>query len=430
MTPEAQRTDRAPTPPAPLTQLRAVFAVFQEAQVPWCLLSGGEETDGAVGPVRALTPPASLPRVHHLLRGLEFLRAPAGEDGLGLCYVAYDQPADRWIQLQITTRLTFGPGAALRLPAEAACLGRSHRHGLLVLPAPDDAFWIALLDAIVTAGRVTAADASRLRLLAASARADGPLGQALDALCPPGWNAARMIEAARGENWPELEALGPRLHAPAARRQEGRARGAPWARRVRRPATGRPPRGLSVALLGPDGAGKSTLAAGIARGFYFPARRVYMGLWQGAPRPQRAARVPGSDLGALVLRAWRPYLIGRYHQARGRLVIFDRYTYDALMAAPARPDWRSRAYYWLLGHACPAPDLTIVLDVPGSVMYARKGEHSPEQLESQRRRFLALSTRLPHATVLDAAGLEDAVRREAVARIWRRYVAERGRKRL
>ena len=90
MTPESERADHAPTPPAPLMQLRAVFAVFQEAQVPWCLLSGGEETDGAVGPVRALTPPASLPRVQHLLRGLEFLRAPTGEDGLGLCYVAYE----------------------------------------------------------------------------------------------------------------------------------------------------------------------------------------------------------------------------------------------------------------------------------------------------------------------------------------------------
>ena len=71
-----------------------------------------------------------------------------------------------------------------------------------------------------------------------------------------------------------------------------------------------------------------------------------------------------------------------------------------------------------------------MLDVPGSVMYARKGERSPELLENQRRRFLALSKRLPHATVLDAAGAEDVVRAEAVARIWRRYVADGGRKRV
>ena len=140
-----------------------------------------------------------------------------------------------------------------------------------------------------------------------------------------------------------------------------------------------------------------------------------MGLWKGPPRPKRAVNVPGRETGALLLRAWGPYLIGRYHQARGRLVIFDRYTYDALMAAPARGDWRSRAYYWLLGHGCPAPDLTFVLDASGSVMYARKGEHSPEQLESQRGRFLALSKRLPRAAVLDASGPEDAVRRAAVA---------------
>ena len=107
-----------------------------------------------------------------------------------------------------------------------------------------------------------------------------------------------------------------------------------------------------------------------------------MGLWKGPPRPKRAVNVPGRELGALLLRAWGPCLIGRYHQARGRLVIFDRYTCNALMAAPARGDWRSRAYYWLLGHGCPAPDLTFVLDASGSVM-SPKGEHSPEQLESR-----------------------------------------------
>ena len=213
------------------------------------------------------------------------------------CATSPTNSGDRWIQFQVTTRLTFGPGAALRLPAERACLARSHRHGLLVLPAPDDAFWIALLDAIVTARRVTTDGAARLLLLAAGARADGPLGQALDALCPPGWNAARMIEAARGANWAELEALGPRLHAPPGR-QDGPA---PWARRGKGLSAARRPRGLSVALLGPDGAGKSTLAAGIERGFYFPARRVYMGLWQGAPAATGGARAgerPGRALAA------------------------------------------------------------------------------------------------------------------------------------
>ena len=215
MNPAAGRAGSPAQSPAPLDQLRAVFAVFQEAKVRWVLLSGGEETDGAVGPVRALVPAGNLRRVRQLLEGLEFLRAPADEDGLGLCFVAYDPPADCWIRLQVTTQLTFGAGAALRLPVEGACLARGGRHGLLVLPAPDDAFWIALLDGIVTAGRVSADDATRLLRLSAGARADGPVAQALDALCPPGWDTTRIIEQTRGENWPALEDLGRRLGATA-----------------------------------------------------------------------------------------------------------------------------------------------------------------------------------------------------------------------
>lgn len=182
-------------------------------------------------------------------------------------------------------------------------------------------------------------------------------------------------------------------------------------------------RGLSVALLGPDGAGKTTLAAGIGRSFYFPVRLLYMGLWQGGSTPPRLSYLPGAELAARLLRAWRPYLVGRYHRACGRLVIFDRYTYDALLSAPLHSDLRSRLYYWVLGHACPAPDLVLVLDVPGRIMYERKGEHSPEKLEIQRQRFLAISKQLRHVAVLDGTLPPEQVCNRAVARIWLRYTS-------
>ena len=63
-------------------------------------------------------------------------------------------------------------------------------------------------------------------------------------------------------------------------------------RGMRRLVASWPRRGPSVAVLGPDGAGKSTLTRGIADAFGLPARVVYMGLWQGedgAARPLPAA---------------------------------------------------------------------------------------------------------------------------------------------
>src|SRR5947208_14851621 len=52
-------------------------------------------------------------------------------------------------------------------------------------------------------------------------------------------------------------------------------------------------RGLSIALLGPDGAGKSTLAMGIQHSFVFPVRLVYMGLTGGLLRHIARLHVPG-----------------------------------------------------------------------------------------------------------------------------------------
>ena len=52
-------------------------------------------------------------------------------------------------------------------------------------------------------------------------------------------------------------------------------------------------RGISVALLGPDGAGKTTLAGEIDNSFIFPVRRVYMGLTGGLLRHVNRLRVPG-----------------------------------------------------------------------------------------------------------------------------------------
>lgn len=198
-------------------------------------------------------------------------------------------------------------------------------------------------------------------------------------------------------------------------------------------------RGLIVALLGPDGAGKTTLAEGLTREGSLRARRVYLGTnraagdvlavhaWASRRRDARG----GGALGALTRPALRAFaflthiaeqryrhLVALAHRARGGVVVFDRYALDldvnvALGRTPA--GWRRRLRDWLLHAGAPRPDLVLVLDAPGAVLHARKGEHSPERLEAMRHAYAGLQARHPGVVLVDAARGADVVLQTAVA---------------
>lgn len=186
----------------------------------------------------------------------------------------------------------------------------------------------------------------------------------------------------------------------------------------------RRPHGMSVALLGPDGAGKSTLAAGIQQSFQVPVRVLYMGL--GSDHQSGPAWTRRLGRAGRLLTLWGRYLNARYYQAHGRLVIFDRYTYDALLTPSEGLNRIGRLSRWVRAHACPAPDLAVLLDVPGDVMYQRKGEHSPAHLEAERQRFLALRERIPQMVVVDATRVAETVRADVIDQIQRRYATHQG----
>ena len=173
--------------------------------------------------------------------------------------------------------------------------------------------------------------------------------------------------------------------------------------------------------MGADGAGKSSLAATLSETFCLPVCSIYMGLYQEGSQRRRSP-VPGLGLLAAVLRQQRRWFCGLRHRLEGRLVLFDRYTYDELLPAPRPLSTARRLRRRILARACPRPDLVLILDAPPDVLYERAGEHDLEPLGRHREGLLALPERIPAPTaVIDAAQEPEGVAREATAAIWRRY---------
>lgn len=220
--------------------------------------------------------------------------------------------------------------------------------------------------------------------------------------------------------------------------------------------------GFTVALIGPDGAGKTTVARALEGALPFPVEYLYMGVnpdssnhllfttravhafrrRRGAradtagPRdPQQAEVVSSKGFARRNLRSarsfvrlanrlaeeWHRALLASLHRRRGEVVVFDRhffadyFAYD--IAVKPRRTASRRLHGFVLSRLYPKPDLVIYLDAPAEILFERKGEGTVESLERRRREYLALGKVLDEFAVVDASRSLEAVTRDVAAEI-------------
>ena len=418
--------DPAPHDPAPAAPASAAdrdtlarrfieaTARLDRAGVRWCRLR--DRGDGLEDDI--LIAPGDLPTAIRALAGEGWIAVRHLGHGSHRWLHGYDPVGDRWLRLDVVTRLDHGRWQEWPSGLADGVLARARVTDGERVPAPDDAFWTLLLHETLDRPGSEPRRMARLQELAMTASPDGPAAHIVAVVLPRGRRPAEVIELARAGDAAALRDLGSAMSRQLGRRPSVRLRR--LAARALRWLDHRDPpfvrRGRTLALLGPDGAGKSSLAGRIGAGGPFPRRSVYLGLYGGSRGGRRARRIPGLGLAQRLVAMWRGWLVGWWAVRRGRIVVFDRHPYDARLEGGG--GLGSRVRRAVLGHALPAPDAVVVLDAPAALLYARKPEHPLERIETQRRRYLALAGRLDGAVVTDASAPLDVVARRVTSVVW------------
>jgi thymidylate kinase len=404
-----------------------VLEALERAGIEHCILRDGERLASLQGggELDILVAPESIRRTAEALGQLGFVRIAAWGHSPHRFFVVYDAGGDLWLKVDVVDQLRYGrPTRFLDTRLHRAVLRRRIRSEGTYLPDTSDEFLMTLLHCGLDKGRFSEPRAARLRELLARLDADA-FAKEVQGLGAPPDMPARLLDSIRSENWSmtldELSILEARMKRRDPWRSRGRTLRDSALRKLERIVRFFAPRAITVALLAPDGAGKSTLASDIERQCLLPVRQVYMGLYQrGSPGHSR--KIGGAGFLGRVFRQWGRYLAARRHLSHGRLVIFDRYSFDALLAPQSELSLGKRFRRWALAHCCPAPDLTIILDAPAETLYARKREQTIEALDRQRMEYRRIAPLIPHSATVDASREAGEVRRDVTRLVWNRLI--------
>lgn len=174
---------------------------------------------------------------------------------------------------------------------------------------------------------------------------------------------------------------------------------------------------MKIVILGPDGAGKSSVIHGVMDKLSLRDRVVKMRHLK--PRlvfPQRGVpgaivsdphgKPPRSTLFSLAkIFVWllEEWYVNLLQDNKETLLICDRYYHD-LLVDPKRyryggPRWAAK----LVGTLMPRPELWVLLDASTEVLRARKQEVPPEETTRQRQSYLVFVQGQRNHVIIDAA---------------------------
>jgi hypothetical protein len=407
--------------------LRLLFRSLEQQNIQYCLLRDAEHLDQLEGEVDLLVQESELTRCAEVLVQLGFLPLPSFGYTPHHFFVAYDSHSDQWFKCDVVTQVAFGsPIPVISTDLGEACLQERHRHGDTFIPAPEYELITLLMHCVLDKGYFAHARRQRLAALRHLVADELSMTSLLNRYWLPTLTWATLVALMDAGEWDALLAQRESVWERVVRHNRFITKSQTilyrLQRKLNRWITANSPRSLKIALLAPDGAGKSMLVQGIRATYYFPVRSIYMGLYQKGSSNGKVFELPGLGFAARLSFLWWRYFIAQYHQSRRRLVIFDRYTYDFLLPPDQPTSKMKRWRRWIFAHACPPPDLTIVLDAPGEVLYARKGEHSSHLLEKRRQQYLLLGEKLKKIVVVDAGRDAEQVRRDVMSLIWDSHV--------
>lgn len=218
-----------------------------------------------------------------------------------------------------------------------------------------------------------------------------------------------------------------------------------------------PQRVKSVAIIGPDGSGKTTITQLLMERTSIPFHYVYMGVsWSSsnvllpttrliqllrrhknrkepavlAPKP-----FPGDDdtprksfvarwlsLANKLGEEWYRQLLSYYHQFRGKVLLYDRhFVFDFSLESKGDASLREKLHRFLIQNFYPEPKLVICLDAPVELLFERKQEFTRERLQWLREGYLSLQKTFPRIHYVDASQPLETVYQEVICIIERHF---------
>jgi O-antigen/teichoic acid export membrane protein/thymidylate kinase len=401
-----------------------LFDRLAEEGIVYCLLRGIEElrTGGTQDAyeIDLLVSSDHMGRFRRLVSSLGFAPLRSWGSSPHSFFVKRESNPRAWIKLDVVTDLRYGPLRALRAGHASDYLNRRRFDDGIYTLSPADELVHLLLHGVLDKGALHARHRTRLQALTA---------------------------ALKPADWTRIESLRPGLMSHLRR---GQRMASSWrttrawvARRMRPLQALLKRRGLIVALLGPDGAGKTSVATAVVDQAPITMRQIYMGfgnrksepgsvfkqlLWwlasetppDGASRVRRRLQLGFRWVARLMLHLTRSLTV-RLRRAAGQVVILDRHDYDLRLDPGANSRGR-RALRWCFIATSPEPDLVVVLDAPAETMWRRKPEWPLEVLAERRAAYIALANQLPQAMVVDAGRDLPSVVHDVADEFWSRLM--------